>query len=185
MNSEKVPPTFLFLNRKDAKIAKPTHRTEETADHADKRRWSHAILEHVARSRPSSDDDREPLSRAITPNASVRRGGPIQRPALSKSAHLATPHPLSMDGWRNTSKKEKGQAEPTRPRRVVRWETRLRRTPAFGADGFLTGGRRSSDRRSVPPSIRGTAFSGHRRPLCVLCVFSVKNRTGGRCRLAR
>jgi hypothetical protein len=38
---------------------------------------------------------------------------------------------------------------------------------------------------TVPPSILGTASLGQRQPLCVLCVFAVKNRTGGRCRLGR
>ena len=44
-------------------------------------------------------------------------------------------------------KQEKGKAEPARLRRVGRWEGRLRRTLAFGADGLPSGGRRSSDRR--------------------------------------
>ena len=45
----------------------------------------------MARPQPSSDDGRGPLDRVITPNASVRRDGPAQRPALSKSTGLATP----------------------------------------------------------------------------------------------
>jgi len=51
-----------------------------------------------------------------------------------------------MDGA-TSSNKERGQAEPTRPRRVGRWEAWLRRTLAFRADGLPTSGRRSSDRR--------------------------------------
>lgn len=68
------------------------------------------------------------------------------------------------------SKQEKGQAEPTRPGRVGRWEVRLRRTLAFGADGLPTGGRRSLDRRSVPPSFSGTAATPAHAIICVyLC----------------
>ena len=120
----------------------------------------------MARSRPSSNDDRGPLELTIAPNARVRRGSPIQRSALSESADLAIPHPLLLDGERPTSKQEKGEAEPTRPGRVVRWAARLRRTLAFGADGLLTGGRRSSDRRlfrrqssAPPPQVNDNLFA--------------------------
>jgi len=68
----------------------PTIATEETADHADRRRWSRGRLEHVARSRPSSDNGRGPEDRATAPNASIRRRFPILRPALEASAGLAT-----------------------------------------------------------------------------------------------
>jgi len=44
------------------------------------------------------------------------------------------------------SKKKRGEAEPTRPGRVGRWEARRRRALASGVDVLLTG-RRSSDRR--------------------------------------
>jgi len=87
------------------------------------------------------------------------------------SAGLAI-HNWWMDGA-TSSKQEKGEAEPTRPGRVVRWVAWLRRTLAFGADGLSTGGRRSSDRRSVPPSISGYAAPRQREPLRVLCVFAV------------
>ena len=52
----------------------------------------------MARSQPSPDDGREPEDRATTPNASIRRRFPTLRPVLSKSAGLATPHPLLMNG---------------------------------------------------------------------------------------
>jgi len=66
------------------------------------------------------------------------------------------------------------KAEPTRRRRVGRWEAWLRRTLAFGAFRLLTGGRRSSDRRlfcrqsaALPPpvSLRLSAS------ICVICGF--------------
>ena len=119
--SSQSPPTHVAntKTRRDHEL-RPTHPTEETADNADKRRWSHARLEHVARSRPSSDDGRGPLDQAID------------------------------NEWMNgatSSKQGKGEAKPTRPGRVGRWEEGLRRTLAFGADILPTGRRRSSDRR--------------------------------------
>jgi len=83
---------------------------KKTADHADKRRWRFSRLVHVTRSRPSSDDGRESLDRAIAPNVNVRRGGPIKRLALSESAALATPHPLSLDERCPPFKQERGEA---------------------------------------------------------------------------
>ena len=47
-------------------------------------------IQRVARSRPLSDNGREPLGRTIASDASVRRDITAQRPALSKSAGLAT-----------------------------------------------------------------------------------------------
>jgi len=47
----------------------------------------------------------------------------------------------------SSSEQERGEAEPTCPGRVVRWEAWLRRTLAFGADLLLTGSWRSQDRR--------------------------------------
>ena len=70
---------------------KAAHPSQLPADHADRRRWAHARLERVARSRPSSDDGRGPLGRVIGPSASIRRDDPAQQSALSKSADLATP----------------------------------------------------------------------------------------------
>jgi len=125
----------------------PPHPSQFAHRSRRSRRWPFSRLEHVARSRPSSNDGRGPLDRVIAPNASVRRGGPTQRPALSKSAALASIHPLSLNEWHLPSKQERGEAEPTRPGRAGRWEARLRRTLAFGTDGLSTGGRRSSDRR--------------------------------------
>ena len=52
----------------------------------------------------------------------------------------------------------KGEAEPTRPGRVVRGEAGQRRTLASGVDMLSPGTRRSSDRRSVPPSISALQF---------------------------
>ena len=92
-------------------------------------------------------DGRGPEDRETAPNASIRRRFPVLRPALSKSAGLATP-PQFMVRWANLPLPgERGEAEPTRPGRVGRWEPRLRRTLAFGADRLSTGRRRSSDRR--------------------------------------
>ena len=56
----------------------------------------------MARSQPSSNDGREPLDRDAAPIASDRRGVPTQRPTLSESAALATPHPLVMNGVHDT-----------------------------------------------------------------------------------
>jgi hypothetical protein len=49
------------------------------------------------------------------------------------------------------SNHEIGQAEPSRLRRVGRWEDRLRRTLAFGADGLLpaVGDRQIAGRSAV------------------------------------
>jgi hypothetical protein len=125
---------------------KAAHPPEETADNADRRRWSHAKLEPVTRSRPSPNDGRGPLDRTIASDASVRRDVTAQRPALSKSAGLATPS-FHSKLRRQTSVFRGGEVEPMRPGRVGRWEARRRRTPAFEADVLLTGGRRSPDRR--------------------------------------
>ena len=99
----------------------------------------------MARPRPSSNDDRGPLRRTPVPIASDRHKSPPQRPALSKSARLAPPF-CRMDGA-TPSNQERGQAEPTRPWRVGRWEVRRRRTLASGVGELPTGGRRSPDRR--------------------------------------
>ena len=71
---------------------------------------------------------------------------PLLRPALSESAGLAS---LSLlpDGKFPQSLHRRGEAEPTRPGRVGRWQAGLRRTLAFGTDRLATGSRRSSDRR--------------------------------------
>ncbi len=62
----------------------------------------------------------------------------------------ASPHPLSISrlGRGHLSfQLEGGQAEPTRHRRVGRWEARRRRTLASGVDVLPTGRPRSRDRR--------------------------------------
>ena len=52
-------------------------------------------------------------------------------------------------GGRGTdpSRSERGEAEPTRPGRAVRWDVRPRQALALGADERFAGRRRSSDRR--------------------------------------
>ena len=100
----------------------------------------------MTRSQPSSNDGRGPLDRTIASDASVRRDVTAQRPALSKSAGLATPS-FHSKLRRQTSVFRGGEVEPMRPGRVGRREARRRRTPAFEADVLLTGGRRSPDRR--------------------------------------
>jgi hypothetical protein len=107
----------------------------------------------LTRSRPSSNDGRAPLNRAIAPNARVRRHGPVQRPALSKSAALVARHPLLWRDGTTAPNHERGQTEPTRPGRVGRGEGRLRRTLAFGADWLPPGGgdRQIADGSAVNP----------------------------------
>ena len=56
-----------------------------------RRRREPTTIHRVARSRPSSDDGRGPLRRTPVPIASDRHWSLSQRPALSKSAALATP----------------------------------------------------------------------------------------------
>jgi len=144
------------------------HPPEKTADHADRRRRSRGRLEHVARSRPSNDG-RGPLGRATAPKASFRRGVPVQRPALCGAQ--ASPL-LILCCWMDgapLSKQEKGQAKPTRPGRVGRWEVRQRRTLASGVDVLITGWRRSPDRRqfrrqSPAPQPMRLSVS-----ICVIC----------------
>jgi hypothetical protein len=120
----------------------------------------------VAKSRPVSDNGREPLDRTIASNASVRRDITAQRPALSKSAGLATSALNSMGGrGPDPSRSERGQAESTRPGRVVRWDVWPRQALALGVDERATGGRRSSDRR---------LFRRQSRHCCVkrtICVY--------------
>jgi len=67
-----------------------------------------------------SDNGLEPLGRVIAPNTSVRRRGPAQRPALSKSADLATPLSL-LDGGRRPfqSRERAGGIDAPRARRPV------------------------------------------------------------------
>ena len=88
----------------------------------------------------------------------------MSRPSGLRSRRAQT-SPLLSPWWRMEgappSIKKRGEAEPARPGRVVRWAARLRRTLAFGADGLLTGGRRSSDCRLFhrQSSARLTRFS--------------------------
>ncbi len=119
----------------------------------------------MARSLPSSDDGREPLDRTIASDASVRRDVTAQRPALSKSAGLAT-SPLNSMGGRgpDPSRSERGQAEPTRPGRGVRWDVWPRQALALGVDERATGGRRSSDRRLFRRQSRHCSV---KRTICV------------------
>jgi len=139
-----------------------------------RRREPSVTLDHVTRSRPSSNDGRGPLGRTTASDASVRRDVAAQRPALSKIACLAT-FPLYSMGGRgpDPSRSEKGQAEPTRPGRVVRWAARLRRTLAFGAVGLPTGGgdRQIADASAANP--RYDLFVSARSSLriCVICVI--------------
>jgi len=88
------------------------------------------------------------LGRTIASDANVRRDVTAQRPALSKSAGLATPQPLLADGHRLPSQERRGARRNRRaPGRVVRWDVRPRQALALGADERFTGRRRSSDRR--------------------------------------
>jgi hypothetical protein len=86
----------------------------------------------VARSRPSSNDGRQTLDRAIAPNARVRHDDPIQRSALSKSAASPLLAPCRrMDGA--TQKKKRRGAR------------RNRRAP-----GASSGGKNGNDGRLRP-----------------------------------
>ena len=120
----------------------------------------------MARSRPSSDDDRGRLDRTIAPDASVRRNGPVQRPALTKSAALAT-SPLHSMGGRDTgpSQSESGQAEPPRP-------------GASAGDKPVCDERLRSEQAGLPPVAGDRQIAG---------VFAVNHRHGritfGKCSL--
>ena len=118
----------------------------------------------MARSRPLSNTGREPLNRGTAPNASVRRGVPAQRPALSKSADLATPHPRWWMDGASPSKKKRIEAESTRPGRVVRWAERQRRTLASGADVLPTGG---GDRQIADLFRRQSRHCSIKETICV------------------
>jgi len=159
----------------------PIHRNLPT-DHADRHRWSRGRLEHVARFRPSNDG-RGPLGRTIASDASVRRDVATQRPALSKSAGLATPQPLLADGRRRPSNKRRGAR-------------RNRRAP-----GALAGGKLGCDERSRSEQTSFPPVGGDRRiadcsaanprydfsvsarfslRICVICVICGQIAMGGR-----
>jgi len=137
----------------------------------------------VTRSRPS-EYGRRPLGGDNPPDASVRRGVPAQRPALSKSAGLAT---IYFHDWMQCAARaimRRGRRNRRAPGRGVRGEARLRRTLAFGVDGLPSGGRRSPDRRQfrrqssalLPPSSKRLSgfiwvICGHMEWMGGLCVF--------------
>ena len=87
-----------------------------------------------------SDNGREPLGRTIASDASVRRDVTAQRPSLRERRPRHSSAPVG--GWTPPTlpRKKKGEAEPTRPGRVVRWAARQRRTLASGDVVLPTGG---------------------------------------------
>ena len=117
------PDRFEPPRRQERQAHPPTRLTTERQSHREGHRGSRPRIQRLARSRPSSDDDREPLRRTPVPIASDRHQSPPQRPALSKSARLAPPC-CRIDGA-TPSNQERGQAEPTRPGRVGRWQAGL------------------------------------------------------------
>jgi len=127
----------------------------------------------VARSRPSSNNGRRPEDRATTPNASIRRSFPVLRPALSKSAGLATFLFHSTVG---------GGTSPSQ----IGMEARRNRRAPGASSGELHGsdGRLRPEMPCCPPvggdrqiaycsaANRGTVASGEpSASICVICGF--------------
>ncbi len=83
----------------------------------------------------------------------------------------------------SSSEQERGEAEPTCPGRVGRWEARRRRTLASGVDVLLTG-RRSSDRRLFRRQSSALAHHVSEALFASFASLRFKTQIRGWCRLA-
>jgi hypothetical protein len=138
-----------FLNRKDAKNAKPARPGVEPQRH----RGTERDTEHLTRAFIAWRGPGRRTTAGDLRTGQRLRSQAIVDVAMSSSllSRRAQASPLLILCWWKDGaplfKKRRGEAEPTRPGRVGWWEARRRRTLASGVDVLPTGGRRSSDRR--------------------------------------
>jgi len=130
--------------RQERKVHTPAHRRNRRS-----RRFSQMVSTEIrARSEVPAVVGRRPGTAGTNSSSDRKRSSLGSVPAACGPRAQTSPllPCCSIDGT-TLFKNEEGQAEPTRPGRVGRWEERQRRTLASGVGALSTGRGRSSDRR--------------------------------------